>query len=161
MGIGPDGFQELVDQVRNYSTIWGQLWFVLVFVFRGMVVAVIGSQVYSDDQSGFTCDTKQPGCKQVCFNRFMPIGQLRFWSFQLLFVSAPAIIFSFFATTQTSHYKKLEKLNNRRCEQTGKPQDLDLNDQIKRARRKLGNFKLVDKDDSSEIIWTTRVRDGC
>jgi hypothetical protein len=42
----------------------------------------------------FQCDTNTPGCTNVCFNRFNPISPIRFWAVQVLFVSAPSIVFS-------------------------------------------------------------------
>ena len=105
---------DFVSKVRTYSTSWGQLWWVMMFVFRMMVVAVIGNQVYGDEQGAFKCDTLQPGCIQVCFNRFSPMGHMRFWSFQILFASIPAIFFYMYAGSQQSNVRKLEDAEQRR-----------------------------------------------
>ena len=40
----------------------------LKFIFRLLIVSMIGSQVYGDEQGQFKCDTNQPGCQNVCYN---------------------------------------------------------------------------------------------
>ena len=58
----------------------------------------------------FKCDTYQPGCRLICYNRYLPLSPLRFWSYEILFTSIPAILFSFVASRQTLHYKQLSRL---------------------------------------------------
>ena len=59
-----------------------------------VIVASIGDRVYADEQSEFKCNVgPQPGCENVCFNKFSPISHLRFWSFQILCVALPSVIF--------------------------------------------------------------------
>lgn len=57
------------SQISLYSTPIGQIWYLVIFIFRMFIVAVVGSTVYSDEQGNFRCDTNQPGCQNVCFNR--------------------------------------------------------------------------------------------
>lgn len=97
------------EQIRLYSTPVGQLWNTITFVFRLFVIVAVGSSVYGDEQGAFKCDTGQPGCQNVCFNRFSPISHMRFWAFQILFVSTPAMFFYMYAGTQTGRVKKLEQ----------------------------------------------------
>jgi len=96
------------ENVRVYSTPVGQLWNTVNFVFRLFVIVAVGSSVYGDEQGAFKCDTGQPGCQNVCFNRFSPISHMRFWAFQILFVSTPPIFFYLYAGMQTGKVKKLE-----------------------------------------------------
>jgi len=96
------------ENVRIYSTPVGQLWNTVNFVFRLFVIVAVGSSVYGDEQGAFKCDTGQPGCQNVCFNRFSPISHMRFWAFQILFVSTPPIFFYLYAGMQTGRVKKLE-----------------------------------------------------
>ena len=108
------------ENVRVYSTPVGQLWNTVNFVFRLFVIVAVGSSVYGDEQGAFKCDTGQPGCQNVCFNRFSPISHMRFWAFQILFVSTPPIFFYLYAGMQTGKVKKLEaqkqKLNKNKEE---------------------------------------------
>ena len=96
------------ENVRVYSTPIGQLWNTVNFVFRLFVIVAVGSSVYGDEQGAFKCDTGQPGCQNVCFNRFSPISHMRFWAFQILFVSTPPIFFYMYAGMQVGQVKKLE-----------------------------------------------------
>jgi len=99
---------KFAENVRVYSTPVGQVWNIINFVFRLFVIAAVGSSVYGDEQGAFKCDTGQPGCQNVCFNRFSPISHMRFWSFQLLFVSTPCLFFYMYASLSTGRVKKLE-----------------------------------------------------
>lgn len=103
------GLEKISEQVTSYSTLFGKLWYLCVFVFRMIVVVTIGTSVYSDEQSAFRCSTKVIGCDNVCYDRFSKISHIRFWAFQLLAVASPAVLFHFFS----SHINaSIEKLNN-------------------------------------------------
>jgi len=100
---------KISENVRLYSTPVAALWNVVTFVFRMFVVASVGSSVYGDEQGAFKCDTGQPGCQNVCFNRFSPISHMRFWAFQLLFVATPCLFFHMYAGKETGAVKLLEE----------------------------------------------------
>lgn len=53
--------EKLVEHSAAHSTILGKWWIGIVFIFRIIVVASIGEQVYEDEQDEFVCNTKQPG----------------------------------------------------------------------------------------------------
>nr|XP_039262111.1 gap junction gamma-1 protein-like [Styela clava] len=93
----------LLEQVRLQSTFPGKLWIITMFIFRIVVVARIGDNVYHDEQSSFVCNTLTPGCENVCFNRFSPISQLRYWSLMVLVVSTPSILFFLYAMHKIYH----------------------------------------------------------
>lgn len=50
-------------------------------------------QVWSDEQSKMVCNTKQPGCKNVCYDYAFPISHIRFWVLQIIFVSTPTLLY--------------------------------------------------------------------
>lgn len=112
-------------------------------LFRMLTVVTIGSSVYGDEQGAFKCDTLQPGCQQVCFNRFSPISHMRFWSFQILFISIPAFVFYVFAGKQVDSVHRLE------------------NAQKKVESKKLllsKHYGEMDKMDSQQIeVWNNTV----
>lgn len=105
-----DGLSKFVNGIRGYTVLSGQLWGLCTMVFRLFIVGAIGSSVYGGDFKDFVCDTSQPGCNNVCFNRFSPMNHIRFWSFQLLFVCCPVIFFHFFAQYQTALVHKAKLL---------------------------------------------------
>lgn len=104
--------QEFINKVRKYSNGWGKVWWLLNMLFRGFVVVTIGSAVYGDEYSSFNCDTNQPGCSQVCFNRFTPMNPIRFWSFQLVFVFLPTIFFYAYANRFNAKIELIEQLKH-------------------------------------------------
>jgi len=55
--------------------------------------SLITSQVWSDEQSSMICNTKQPGCKNVCYDHAFPISHIRFWVLQIIFVSTPTLVY--------------------------------------------------------------------
>ncbi|XP_076812880.1 gap junction beta-2 protein-like [Clavelina lepadiformis] len=83
--------QKLVDGTGVHSTLIGKYWINSFFLLRFQ-------DTWSDSQSNFVCNTKSPGCKNVCFNAFSPIAPTRFWAFQLLAVSVMTIIFNVYTT---------------------------------------------------------------
>ena len=144
---------EFVAKVRTYSTFWGQVWWILMFVFRMMVVAIIGNQVYGDEQGAFKCDTLQPGCAQVCFNRFSPIGHMRFWSFQILFIAIPAVFYYMFAGSQLNYVKLLEDAEKRRNDAESKRNNLKQKiAKYETEESEIGNNSVRNSDENSTIL---------
>ncbi|XP_078082017.1 gap junction Cx32.7 protein [Mustelus asterias] len=83
----------LLSEVQNHSTVVGKIWLTMLLIFRILLVTLVGDAVYSDEQSKFTCNTRQPGCNNVCYDTFAPISHLRFWVFQIVLVSTPSIFY--------------------------------------------------------------------
>ncbi|XP_062386096.1 gap junction beta-4 protein-like [Sardina pilchardus] len=84
--------QGLLSGVNKYSTAFGRIWLSVVFIFRLMVFLVAAEKVWGDEQGNFDCDTRQPGCKNVCYDHFYPISYARLWSLQLIFVTCPSLL---------------------------------------------------------------------
>ncbi|KAL7873762.1 hypothetical protein AOLI_G00128330 [Acnodon oligacanthus] len=85
-------FQALLSGVNKYSTAFGRIWLSVVFVFRVMVYVVAAERVWGDEQKDFDCNTKQPGCANVCYDHFFPISHIRLWALQLIFVTCPSLL---------------------------------------------------------------------
>uniref|UniRef100_H0XTG4 Gap junction protein n=1 Tax=Otolemur garnettii TaxID=30611 RepID=H0XTG4_OTOGA len=64
----------------------------MVFVFWVLVYVVTAEQVWGDEQKVFDCNTKQPGCTNVCYDNFFPISNIRLWALQLVFVTCPSLL---------------------------------------------------------------------
>ena len=45
----------------------------------------------------FQCDTKMPGCENVCYNEFLPFSMDRLWSLEMIAIFSPTVIFILFA----------------------------------------------------------------
>ncbi|XP_030217157.1 gap junction alpha-3 protein-like [Gadus morhua] len=84
---------KLLEAAQTHSTVVGKVWLTVLFIFRILVLGTAAEKVWGDESSGFTCDTKQPGCQNVCYDRTFPISHIRFWVLQIIFVSTPTLIY--------------------------------------------------------------------
>jgi len=105
--------RKYTEFIKSYSTATGRIWFAIFGLFRLLIVTTVGSQVYGDEQGQFKCDTTQPGCQNVCYNRFSPISHLRFWSFQMLFVCVPKFILYSYINHSKAEEKLIQDLTNK------------------------------------------------
>lgn len=85
-------FEGLLSGVNKYSTAFGRIWLSLVFIFRLLVYVVAAERVWSDDHKDFDCNTRQPGCTNVCFDHFFPVSHIRLWALQLILVTCPSLL---------------------------------------------------------------------
>ncbi|XP_021166040.2 connexin 28.6 isoform X1 [Fundulus heteroclitus] len=86
------GLESLVSGVNKYSTAFGRIWLSMVFVFRVLVFVVAAQRVWGDENKDFVCNTKQPGCTNVCYDHIFPISHIRLWALQLIFVTCPSLM---------------------------------------------------------------------
>ncbi|XP_063810264.1 gap junction alpha-4 protein-like [Pseudophryne corroboree] len=85
--------EKLLDQVQEHSTAIGKVWLMVLFIFRILILGLAGESVWGDEQSDFVCNTDQPGCPNVCYDKAFPISHVRFWVLQFLFVSTPTLFY--------------------------------------------------------------------
>ncbi|XP_036306505.1 gap junction gamma-2 protein [Pipistrellus kuhlii] len=83
----------LLEEIHHHSTFVGKVWLTVLVVFRIVLTAVGGEAIYSDEQTKFTCNTKQPGCDNVCYDAFAPLSHVRFWVFQIVVISTPSVMY--------------------------------------------------------------------
>ena len=107
------------DSIAILSTPLGYMWMFMLFTFRMFITAVVGGPVYGDESGNFKCDTNQPGCQNVCFNRFSPISHLRFWAFQMLFVCLPSVAFMTYAQFELQKIDVITKKEKEFIENAG------------------------------------------
>nr|XP_033801813.1 gap junction alpha-3 protein-like [Geotrypetes seraphini] len=84
---------KLLESAQEHSTVVGKVWLTVLFIFRILVLGTAAEKVWGDEQSGFSCDTKQPGCQNVCYDKMFPISHIRLWVLQIVFVSTPTLIY--------------------------------------------------------------------
>lgn len=108
-------FEGLLSGVNKYSTVFGRIWLSLVFIFRVMVYIVAAERVWSDDHSDFDCNTRQPGCRNVCFDHFFPVSHIRLWALQLILVTCPSLLVIMHVA-----YRKAQDQKHRQAEGQGK-----------------------------------------
>ncbi|RXM95125.1 Gap junction gamma-1 protein [Acipenser ruthenus] len=99
----------LLEEIHNHSTFVGKVWLTVLIVFRIVLTAVGGESIYSDEQTKFTCNTKQPGCDNVCYDSFAPLSHVRFWVFQIIMISTPSIMYLGYAIHKIARSSEEER----------------------------------------------------
>ncbi|XP_076851114.1 gap junction delta-3 protein-like [Brachyhypopomus gauderio] len=94
---------DLLGSLPAHSPMLGRLWLLLLLLFRMLVLGTVASDLFGDEQDEFSCNTLQPGCKQVCYDHAFPISQYRFWVFHIVLISTPAVVFLMYAM---HHHRK-------------------------------------------------------
>ncbi|KAG7282434.1 hypothetical protein CRUP_018151 [Coryphaenoides rupestris] len=137
----------ILEEVHVHSTIVGKIWLTILFIFRMLVLGVAAEDVWEDEQTEFVCNTDQPGCKAVCYDRAFPISLIRFWVLQVIFVSAPSLVYMGHALYRI---RSLDKDRHRRRaqlrEELGEPEVvLDEHRRLERELRRLEEQRRVKK----------------
>lgn len=157
-------------KILKYSTPVGNAWWTINFIFRMFVVAIIGGGIYGDEQGAFRCDTNQPGCAQMCFNRFSPMSHPRFWAFQMVCVVIPSVIFIFITQNTEAQIKKLDSMDKEMKAKIDLEQDEEKQKnyysskeymRLEKKKSKIGPIKTkktTDQQQLVEVIWTPRIR---
>ncbi|GCB75330.1 gap junction gamma-2 protein [Scyliorhinus torazame] len=101
----------LLEEIHNHSTFVGKVWLTVLIIFRIVLTAVGGESIYSDEQSKFVCNTKQPGCENVCYDAFAPLSHVRFWVFQIIMISTPSVMYLGYAIHKIARSTEVEKKN--------------------------------------------------
>ncbi|XP_049676113.1 gap junction beta-3 protein isoform X1 [Accipiter gentilis] len=107
--------QALLSGVNKYSTAFGRIWLSVVFVFRVLVYVVAAERVWGDEQKDFDCNTRQPGCTNVCYDHFFPVSHIRLWALQLIFVTCPSLLVIMHVAYREDREKKNREKNGENC----------------------------------------------
>lgn len=91
--MGESLLKNLLLTAKKNSTNPGKIWLIVHLIFRVSVLGLATVKVWDDEQHSFTCDTRQPGCQNVCYDKTFPISHVRFWVMQIIFVSAPTLFY--------------------------------------------------------------------
>ncbi|XP_061763337.1 gap junction delta-3 protein-like [Nerophis ophidion] len=87
----------LFDHLQAHSPMLGRFWLLLVLVFRILILGTVASDLFEDEQEEFSCNTLQPGCKQVCYDEAFPISLYRFWVFHIVLIATLSLLFLMYA----------------------------------------------------------------
>ncbi|XP_068588119.1 gap junction alpha-5 protein-like isoform X2 [Cebidichthys violaceus] len=104
-----------LEEVQEHSTSVGKVWLTILFIFRILVLGTAAESSWGDEQEDFNCDTEQPGCENVCYDRAFPIAHIRYWVLQIVFVSTPSLIYMGHAM----HTVRMEEKRRNREEEEG------------------------------------------
>ncbi|XP_030611071.1 gap junction delta-3 protein-like [Archocentrus centrarchus] len=115
------------DSLQTQSPMLGRFWLFLVLVFRIVILGTVASDMFEDEQEEFTCNTLQPGCKQVCYDMAFPISQYRFWVFHIVLIATPSLLYLTYASHQ----------NNKRANRSTSSQKIRREKREERTLRRL------------------------
>ncbi|XP_051998706.1 gap junction alpha-8 protein-like [Xyrauchen texanus] len=102
----------ILEEVNEHSTVIGRVWLTVLFIFRILILGTAAEFVWGDEQSDYVCNTKQPGCENVCYDEAFPISHIRLWVLQIIFVSTPSLVYVGHAV----HYIHMEEKRKEREE---------------------------------------------
>ncbi|XP_014034282.1 gap junction alpha-4 protein [Salmo salar] len=112
--------EHLLEEGQEYSTGVGRVWLTVLFLFRMLVLGTAAESAWDDEQVDFVCNTNQPGCTAVCYDKAFPISHYRYFVLQVIFVSTPTIFyFGYVAFRAAKEKKEEEGEENKRSEEEG------------------------------------------
>nr|XP_020479513.1 gap junction alpha-4 protein-like [Monopterus albus] len=112
--------EHLLEEGQEYSTGIGRVWLTVLFLFRMLVLATAAESAWDDEQADFVCNTEQPGCTAVCYDRAFPISHFRYFVFQVIFVSTPTIFYYGYVAIKARKDKtKEEAKDDKQAEEGG------------------------------------------
>ncbi|XP_040193040.1 gap junction beta-5 protein-like isoform X2 [Rana temporaria] len=109
-------YEALLTGVNKYSTEFGRVWLSIVFIFRILVYGVTAVRVWGDDQKDFDCNTRQPGCSNVCYDNYFPVSHIRLWALQLILVTCPSLLVVMHVTYRENRERKHMERLGEKCE---------------------------------------------
>ncbi|NWH58335.1 CXA10 protein, partial [Geococcyx californianus] len=137
----------ILEEVHIHSTIVGKIWLTILFIFRMLVLGVAAEDVWDDEQSEFICNTEQPGCSNICYDKAFPISLIRYWVLQIIFVSSPSLVYMGHALYRLRALEK--ERQNRKAHLRAQLEDLEPlpeeHKRVERELRKLEEQKKVNK----------------
>ncbi|XP_068125041.1 gap junction beta-5 protein-like [Hyperolius riggenbachi] len=108
-------FQGLLSGASYFSTAFGRIWLSVVFVFRLLVYVVAAERVWGDEQGEFDCNTKQPGCTNVCYDHYFPVSHIRLWALQLILVTCPSLLVLMHVAYREDRERKFKERHGENC----------------------------------------------
>ncbi|XP_058879536.1 gap junction alpha-10 protein-like isoform X2 [Acipenser ruthenus] len=137
----------ILEEVHIHSTIVGKIWLTILFIFRMLILGVAAEDVWDDEQVEFICNTEQPGCRNVCYDKAFPISLIRYWVLQIIFVSSPSLVYMGHALYRLRALEKerQKKKAQLRAELEGIELILEEYKRMERELRKLEEQKKVNK----------------
>uniref|UniRef100_A0A8C8VE55 Gap junction protein n=1 Tax=Pelusios castaneus TaxID=367368 RepID=A0A8C8VE55_9SAUR len=127
----------ILEEVHIHSTIIGKVWLTILFIFRMLVLGVAAEDVWNDEQSEFICNTEQPGCRNVCYDRAFPISLIRYWVLQVIFVSSPSLVYMGHALYRLRDLEKERQKKKAQIRMELEGVELELTEDRKRLEREL------------------------
>ncbi|XP_066508315.1 gap junction alpha-9 protein-like [Hoplias malabaricus] len=127
----------ILEEVHIHSTMVGKIWLTILFIFRMLVLGVAAEDVWNDEQADFICNTEQPGCRNVCYDRAFPISLIRYWVLQVIFVSSPSLVYMGHALYQLRALEKERQRKKTALRREMEALDMEMAEIRRRIEREL------------------------
>uniref|UniRef100_UPI0037E78E2A gap junction protein alpha 4 n=1 Tax=Semicossyphus pulcher TaxID=241346 RepID=UPI0037E78E2A len=101
--------EHLLEEGQEYSTGIGRVWLTVLFLFRLLVLGTAAESAWDDERDDFVCNTIQPGCTAVCYDKAFPISHFRYFVLQVIFVSTPTIFYFGYVAIRAGNDKRKEE----------------------------------------------------
>ncbi|XP_013879621.1 gap junction alpha-4 protein [Austrofundulus limnaeus] len=140
--------ERLLEEGQDYSTPIGRVWLTVLFLFRMLVLGTAAESAWDDEQADFVCNTRQPGCTAVCYDRAFPLSHFRYFVLQVIFVSTPTIFyFGYVAVRIGKSHKNKEVQDEKQAgtSLTGKTQNRVTEDDSKEKEKEKSGNKITSK----------------
>uniref|UniRef100_A0A8C5REB2 Gap junction protein n=1 Tax=Laticauda laticaudata TaxID=8630 RepID=A0A8C5REB2_LATLA len=147
----------ILEEVHLHSTIVGKIWLTMLFIFRMLVLGVAAEEVWDDEQEEFVCNTEQPGCSNICYDRAFPISLIRYWVLQVIFVSSPSIVYMGHAIYRLQVLEKERQQKKAHLKEQLKEIEpiIENHRRIERQLKKLEEQKKASKPPlQGALLWT-------
>ncbi|KAM6459259.1 gap junction alpha-10 protein [Liasis olivaceus] len=147
----------ILEEVHLHSTIVGKIWLTILFIFRMLVLGVAAEEVWDDEQAEFICNTEQPGCSNICYDKAFPISLIRYWVLQVIFVSSPSLVYMGHALYRLQALEKERQQKKSHLKEQLKEIEPIIEDhrRIERELKKLEEQKKVNKAPlQGALLWT-------
>lgn len=123
--------ENLLEEGQEYSTGIGRVWLTVLFLFRMLVLGASAESAWDDEQANFVCNTHQPGCTNVCYDKAFPISHFRYFVLQVIFVSTPTIFYFGYVALRVRKSKKDAKEGSDGGQRGGMVKETDSNSAAK------------------------------
>lgn len=119
--------ENLLEEGQEYSTGIGRVWLTVLFLFRMLVLGASAESAWDDEQANFVCNTHQPGCTNVCYDKAFPISHFRYFVLQVIFVSTPTIFYFGYVALRVRKSKKEAERGSDGGQRGGLVKETDIN----------------------------------
>lgn len=109
--------EQLLEEGQEYSTGIGRVWLTVLFLFRMLVLGTAAESAWDDEQADFVCNTRQPGCTAVCYDKAFPISHFRYFVLQVILVSTPTIFYFGYVAIRSGKGEQKEETHGEQDEE--------------------------------------------
>lgn len=128
--------ENLLEEGQEYSTGIGRVWLTVLFLFRMLVLGASAESAWDDEQANFICNTHQPGCTNVCYDKAFPISHFRYFVLQIIFVSTPTIFYFGYVALRVRKSNKDVEGSSDEGQRGGMVKEMDSNSAMKCSSEK-------------------------